>query len=144
MLDRSQSSRQPPVTVTLLAILVLIIAATNLIRLWAAIQYWETLVSIGVSPGPLYIALTGLTWSLVGFYLVWMVWTGRPGSRIAIIVISSLYMVYYWLDRLVFQSHFPQQNAPFVAGVSILVVFYMIITLLLPSNQEFFSRKHER
>jgi hypothetical protein len=144
MNDRSQSSRKPPVTVTIFAILVLIIAVTNLIRLWAAIQYWETLVNIGVSPGPMFIALTGLTWSLVGFYLVWMVWTGHPGSRIAIIVVSSLYLVYYWLDRLVFQSHFPQQNTPFITGVSILVVFYMIITLLLPSNQEFFSRKHGR
>jgi hypothetical protein len=144
MIDRSPSSRKPPVTVTIFAILVLIIAVTNLIRLWAAIQYWETLVNIGVSPGPMYIAITGLIWSLVGSYLVWMLWAGRPGSRIAIIVVSSLYIIYYWLDRLVFRSHFPQQNSPFITGVSILVVFYMIITLLLPSNQEFFSRKHGR
>ncbi len=138
------SSHNRPVTVTILAILVLLIAATNLIRFWAAIQNWETLVSIGVSPGPWYFALTGLVWGLLGGWLVWIVWSGRPGCKKAVIALSGLYFIYYWLDRLAFRNHIPPQNTPFIAGFGILVVFYIVFTLLLPSNQEFFSRNYEQ
>ena len=138
------SSHRRPVSVTILAILVLIIAVINLIRFWAAMQNWETLTAIGVSPGPWYFALTGLFWGLLGSWLVWIVWRGRPGCKKAIIVLSGLYFLYFWLDRLAFQNHILQQNMPFLAGFGILVVFYIVFTLLLPSNQEFFSRKHEQ
>lgn len=131
-----------PITVTIYALLVLIIAVYNLIRFWSALQHWETLSRLGIQPGPLYIALTGLIWAISGFWLAWMIWTDRPGVKIAIIVAASSYLVYYWLDRLFFQNHIPQKNTPFVAGVAILVVFYTIFTLLLPSNQEFFSRNN--
>jgi hypothetical protein len=139
-----ESSHKRPVAVTILAILVLIIAVTNLIRFWAAMQNWETLTAIGINPGPWYFALTGLVWGLLGCWLTWIVWRGRPGCKKAIIVLSGLYFLYFWLDRLAFQNHIPRQNTPFLAGFGILVVFYIIFTLLLPSNQEFFSRKHEQ
>jgi hypothetical protein len=138
------SSHRRPVTVTILAILVLLIAVTNFIRFWAAIQNWETLVAIAISPAPWYFALTGLFWGLLGCWLAWIVWQGHPGCKKAIAVLSGLYFLYFWLDRLAFQNHIPSRNTLFVAGVGILVVFYMVFTLLLPSNQEFFSRKHEQ
>jgi hypothetical protein len=141
MAETLDYSRNRPVSVTILAILVLIIAMTNLIRFWAAIQNWDTLTAIEVSPGPWYFALTGLAWGLSGCWLVWVVWRGQPGCKKAIIVVSLLYLFYYVLDKLAFQNHIPAQNIPFVVGNGILVVFYMVFTLLLPSNQEFFSRK---
>jgi len=138
------SSRNRPVTVTILAILVLLIAVTNLIRFWAAIQNWDTLVAIGGSPGPWYFALTGLVWGLLGCWLVWVVWRGRPGCKKAVMALSGLYFIYYWLDRLAFRNHNPSQNTLIFAGFGILVVFYIVFTLLLPSNQEFFLRNHEQ
>lgn len=131
-----------PVTVTIYALLVLIIAVHNLIRFWSAIQHWDTLARLSIQPGPFYIALTGFVWAIAGFWLAWMIWTGRPGVRIAVIVAAGFYLVYYWLDRLLFQNHISQKNTPFVAGITILVVFYTFFTLLLPSNQEFFSREN--
>ncbi len=138
------TSHNRPVTVTILAILVLLFAVTNLIRFWAAIQNWETLVYIESSPGPWYFALTGLVWGLLGCWLGWVVWRGRPGCKKAVIALSGLYFIYYWLDGLAFRNHIPSQNVLFVAGFGILVVFYIVFTLLLPSNQEFFSRNHEQ
>ena len=61
-----QRKKKRPFLVTLLALVVLIIASTNLIRLIGSIRMWDFLASLpGVSP--LYIALTGLFWVLVGF-----------------------------------------------------------------------------
>lgn len=142
MASRQGNSLHRPVTVTIYALLVLIIAVHNLIRFWSAIQHWDTLSQLGIQPGPFYIALTGLIWAISGFWLAWTIWTGRPGVRIATIVVASSYLVYYWLDRLIFQNHTPQKNTPFVVGITILVVFYTLLTLSLPSNQEYFSRKH--
>ena len=135
--------RQRPITVTILALLVLIIAISNLIRFWSAIDYWEILTTLEIKPGPLYIALTGLFWALAGCWLAWLLWKGHRKSKLALIIFSILYLLYVWLDRLFFQSHLPQKNTVFIVGLQILVVFYIILTLLLPSNQEFFSRKHD-
>lgn len=132
-----------PVTVTILAILVLIIAIGNLIRFWSVLDYWDTLIRIGIKPGPYYIAATGLFWAFAGFWLFWLLWNRNRKCRIALIIISTLYFAFIWLDKIIFQSHITQKNTLFTVGVQILVVFYTIFTLLLPSNQGFFSRKND-
>jgi len=144
MHNSSRTLNKRPITVTILAIVVLTIPVVNLIRLWAVIQYWGTLTKLGMRPGPLYIALTGLFWSIAGMGLFWSLWTGRSHAKIATLILVSLYMIYYWVDRLAFQNFVPRENAPFAVTASILVVFYTLFTLSLPANQHYFSRKHEQ
>jgi len=142
--NRSGTLNKRPLTVTILAIVVLTIPVMNLIRLWAVIRYWETLTKMGMRPGPLYIAMTGLFWSIAGMGLFWSLWTGRSYSKIAALILVPSYMIYYWVDRLAFQNYVPRENVPFSLAATILVVFYTLFTLLLPANQHYFSRKHEQ
>ena len=133
-----------PITVTILALLVLSIPVMNLIRFGAALRYWDTLTNLAVSPGPLYIALTGLFWSIVGMGLFWSLWIGHPKSRTATLVMVPLYLIYFWTDRLFFQTKVPRENTPFVLVATILVVFYTLFTLSLPGNRFYLSRKNEQ
>jgi hypothetical protein len=133
-----------PVTVTIMAVFVLIIPVMNLIRVWAAFEHWETLTGLEVHPGPLYITLTGIFWVIAGSWLFWMIWNGQPKARISGLILTGLYVIYYWIDRLVFQNHISRENTPFTLGMTILVVFYTVLSLSLPANQAYFLRKNEQ
>jgi hypothetical protein len=136
--------KRRPVTVTLLAIAVLILAMINIARFWATITNWNTLARLDRVPGPYYIGFTGLLWGAVGLALFWLIWNGHPKARITAFIILGLYVLYFWFDRLVFQYNVPRENTPFTIGLTILVVFYTIFSLSLPANQAFFSRKNEQ
>lgn len=144
MRQSNESANHRPLTVTILAIAVLIIAVVNIIRFWATIRNWETLTSLEVYPGPFYIALTGIFWAIAFFIIFWLIWNGHPKARIASFIAIGLYIAYYWLDRLVFQNRIPQKNTPFAIGMTILVVFYTLLSLSLPANKAFLSRKNEQ
>lgn len=144
MQKRVKSARNRPVSVTILSILVLIIAMMNLVRFMSAIRYRETLVSYDVTPGPLYIGTTGLVFFLGMAWLFWILWNGHPRSRMAAYLLLGTYILFSWLDRFLFQSHLSRPNTPFAVGVTILVVFYIVLSLSLPSNQAFFSRTNEQ
>jgi O-antigen ligase len=133
-----------PATVTILAVIVLIIPVMNIIRFWAAIRFWEMLTKIEVRPGPIYIAFTGLFWVIAGIWLFWALWMPHPKVKVAAMILILLYLMYYWTDRLIFQNYIQRENTPFTVAMSILVVFYTVFTLSLPSNQIYFLRKYEQ
>jgi hypothetical protein len=144
-MHRNPSSvKRRPVTVTILALAVLIIAVINLARFWAALRNWNTLVSLGVRPAPLFIVLTGLFWAITGLALFRLIWIGHSRARLSSFIIIALYIMYFWMDRLVFQNPISQENTPFALGMTILVVFYTVLSLSLPANQAFLSRKNEQ
>ena len=143
-MDRPPAHKRRPLTVTLLLLVVLIIAVMNIIRIEASLRYWKTLSDIGVSPGPLYILLTGLFWSIAFLGLFVGLWLGHPRSRIAGLILVPLYLIYSWVDRMAFQNTVPRENTSFAVAVTFLVVFYTLFTLLLPANQHYFSRENEQ
>jgi hypothetical protein len=130
-----------PLTVTILALLVLSFTVFNTVRFGAAIAQWNTLISLGVIPNPVYIALTGLFWAICGLGLFISLWTGRPLARKAGMGLIPLYAVYYWLDRLVFQGSVARENGIFAIIFTFLVVFYTYIALSLPASQIFMRGK---
>ncbi len=92
---------------TLSAVIVLMLAGWYLIRLIAARQLWDTLQAYVPQPGALYIALTGLGWSL----LFGLAALGRykPSSRFRrwLWPVFDGWLLWFWLDRLFLQHHQP-------------------------------------
>ncbi len=93
-----------PRSVTLLALGVLIITVVNLIRLVLSIRYWAFLTS---QPGisPLYIAMTGLIWTVAGSFLVWGLWRAKSWAPRLMQAVALTYALYYWLDILFLKDH---------------------------------------
>jgi hypothetical protein len=88
-----------PFRVTILVIMVLTIAVIHLIRLVQAIHQWGFLSTWpGVSP--LYIALTGFIWAVVGLPLAWGLWCGKPRALRASQIIIPAFLLYAWIDRI--------------------------------------------
>jgi hypothetical protein len=95
----AKKRRSRPFSVTLLAIGVLTIAGIHLIRLYQTIQNWDFLAGLPGVP-PVYLALSGLVWAVVGFPLGISLWRGDPTTLPAVRFITAAYIIYDWFNRL--------------------------------------------
>ncbi len=93
-----------PRSVTLLALGVLIITVINLIRFALSLREWSFLAA-RASVSPLYLALSGLVWTVAGACLVWGLWSGKRWAPRYTQAVALTYALYYWLDLLFLQDH---------------------------------------
>lgn len=128
-----------PWSVTLLALGVLIITVVNLIRFVLSIRYWGFLSPrLGISP--LYLALTGFGWGVVGLFLLWGLWKAINWAPKLMQAVALTYALYYWLDHIFLMDHngsgatgvvrvLLPSNWQFSAGVTVISLVYMVWTL---------------
>jgi hypothetical protein len=138
-----------PGSVTLLSLGVLIIAVINLTRLVLSIKYWSFLSSWPGVP-PLYMALTGLIWTLAGFPLLWGLWRAKPWAPRLMRAVMLTYALYYWMDHIFLVGH-PVSGAdgakrallpvnwPFAAGVTVVLLAFTAWTLGRPKVKAYFG-----
>lgn len=125
----NRSSNNPrPKRVTFLAILALIIAILNVIRIGEAIFFWRILIEYDGQP--LYTLLSGAAWLLSGLSLVWGLWTGKSWSWGVAMGLFIAYPAWYWLDRLLVQV--PHTNWPF--SILLTAIFLCVVVLILSSR----------
>ena len=137
-------SRKRPFGVTLLLWMVLCLSAWGMLRLFAALRWWEVLDQYGARLGPLYLAFTGAVWAIAGVVLVWSVWAGKSWSYLAIPVSIFLWLAEYWLERIIFQD--PRANLDFMISVSIVLSAVTLIIIFNQNTRDFLvkSEKHEK
>ncbi len=131
-----------PRSVTLLALGVLSITGLSLARFVGSLRQWDFLIEI-LPFSPLYPALTGLFWSLVGLPLAWGLWRGAVWSPILAKLAVPCYTFYDWFDRLVMASPAARMNWPFILGLNLLVLAYTFWTLSRPSSKAFFGEAYD-
>ncbi len=134
-----ERSNKRPWSVTLLALGVLIITVINLTRLVLSIRYWGFLNALH-AVSPFYLAITGLTWTVAGLFLLWGLWRGKIWVPRLMQAVALTYVLYYWLDLIFLKDH-PVSGAPggirvllpdnwqFSAGVTVVCLVYMVWTL---------------
>lgn len=142
-----------PWGVTLLALGVLSITVLNLIRFILAIRRWQFLSSLpGISP--LYLALSGLFWAVMGVALFWGLWRGLNGAPRLMQAVMLTYAAYYWLDRIFLSERMassPQEstiaflplNWPFTITVTALLMASVVWILSRPYTKAFFGERYE-
>jgi hypothetical protein len=142
-----------PLSVTLLALGVLSIAGLNLVRFILAISRWQFLSNLpGVSP--LYLALSGLIWSVVGIVLFWSLWRGLPWAPRLLQAVMLTYAAYYWLDRIFLAEHlvtgpqgslspFLPLNWPFTITITAILMVVAVWILSRPGTKIYFGERYE-
>ncbi len=116
-----------PAGVSLLAFVVLIIAAVGGIRLAQSIENWNSLAGLP-QVSPLYLALTGLFWALTGLPLAVALWKGSPHSGWAARIFILLYSLYAWMDRLLVANVLGRPDKGY--DLLFLIVFNLLILIL--------------
>jgi hypothetical protein len=112
----------------MLSAIVLFFSLWSMLRAGQALADWQVLVEYGAPAA--YLLISGLVWSLAGLGLLTALFRGWLQTRRAGIVISVLYWVWYWADRLFIQQS-PTPNIFFSAVFSVLFLA-VVILLWLP------------
>jgi hypothetical protein len=133
--------RKRPFGVTLLLWLVLSLSAWGVIRLLAALRWWDVLNEFGASLSPLYLSITGAGWAIVGSVLLWGLFSGRPWTRLAIPLSIFIWLMGYWVERMFFESS--RANLPFALMVSVLLFGITLVSVLHRKTKKFLIRSEE-
>lgn len=133
--------RKRPFGVTLLLWLVLSLSAWGLVRLFAALRWWNVLNEFGTHLSPLYLSITGASWAVLGGLLLWGLFSGKSWSRLAIPISIFLWLMGYWIERLFFES--PRANLPFALIASILLLIVTLVSTFNRKTKEFIIRSEE-
>lgn len=126
-----------------MALLVLSFTVVNLIRFYQAITLWDMLTSLSLSVSPLYLALSGLVWGLVGLPLSWGIWRGRAWARRALWLSALSFAGYYWVDRFIVASD-PGRWVywPFRLGATLALLLLVYWIFSRPRVKAFFGEPH--
>ena len=123
---------QPRIFATISSVPVFLFSSWNFVRFLAALQNWQTLQHLGADP--LYLAASGLGWSLTLFILFGAQSKGWKPAPVAGILLSLVHFAFYWFERLSLQDS-PAKNLPFSVITSI-SVFLLVTALFLMAAKE--------
>ena len=135
--------RKRPWRLKFLALLVLLIAALNLLRAIEAVQNWQFLENLPLRVSPLYLLLSGAIWALVGFTLAIGIWFGWRPAWLGTQIASLVYAAYYWLDRsCLAEASVLTVRGPFMVLLTVLLLLIVFGSLWLPDlpSEMFFQR----
>jgi len=131
-----------PWSVTLLALVVLSIATLNLVRCWQAFAQWSFLSEI-LPISPLYLALSGLFWGIMGLPLFWGMWKGIQWAHRIAQYAALAYSVYYWVDRLLVKADVANENLPFTIVANLLIVGLIVWNFARKNVVSYFGVPHD-
>jgi hypothetical protein len=126
-----------------LIVLVLVLLASALsgfLRLQAAVYSFDVLTKLGLTPGPLYAALSGGLWGLISLVAALGLFLRLPWAPLFTRIGVALLALAYWIDRLALtRSPDAQVNAPFAAILTGVLLFYAFGVLSLEKQKKFFK-----
>jgi hypothetical protein len=133
-----------PLSITLLAWFVLVVTILNLLRLVMTLRNWEFLAGL-LPMSPVYLALSGLSWCLLGFPLTWGIWLGKSWAPKFTLISIIAYSIYYWSDRL-FAPGYPQRSSGSYSfiGLNLLIAMWSLWILSRPNARKFFGEINEQ
>ena len=137
------AARRRPLSVTLLAIGVLIFAGTNLVRFVVSLQQREFLADL-LTISPYFLTISGLVWFMVGAVLAWGIWFGKRWAARATLVGVLAYSIYYWVDRLLLAADKPGYNWLFSALANLLLMGIVYWALKNRKAKMFFGELNDR
>lgn len=130
-----------PFGVTLFLWLVLSLSAWGLLRLLAALRWWDVLNKFEARLSPLYLSITGVGWAVAGVVLLWSIWSVQRWAYLALPIAIVLWLAEYWIERTFFQAQ--RSNLVFTIITSILLLAVTLISAFNRSTKKFLTKSEE-
>ncbi|HJS17915.1 MAG TPA: hypothetical protein VJ785_04160 [Anaerolineales bacterium] len=134
-------TQKRPFGVTLFIWMVLCLSAWGLLRLTAALRWWDVLNQYDSRLSLLYLSITGVVWALVGAVLLWGMWVGKRWVYPAIPISIILWLLEYWLERIFFQA--PRANLTFMISASVVLLAVLWVAASNRKTRNFLLRSEE-
>jgi len=115
-----------------LALCLLALFLTGWLRGIGSIARWGQLTQLGVQPGPLYLAVTGMLVGLLGLAGAIGIWARSRWAPVYCNLLMFIWLAWLWIDRLLIAvSPIARSNWPFLAGASVLLLVVVFLILYL-------------
>ena len=132
-----------PFSVTVIAVVVLYVAATNLLRMIQSALNWDILARL-LSFSPAYLTVSGMAWGISGAWLVWGLWRGRAWARRSSVFFFLAYSIYFWIDRFSIPgSVLRNNNWLFHIGLQVVLLAFLTWTMNRKKSREYFGVANE-
>ncbi len=119
-----------PFFVTISGAIALTLMVFNGVRLYTAVAQSDAILEFMPSPGPYYLAVTGLMWFLAWTTVFVSIMFRKERMPLFLLTVSFFYALCYWFERLVFQSVAGRDNTVFALSVTFLFFGVVIIASL--------------
>jgi hypothetical protein len=133
-------SRRRTFELWILLVVVLGFMIIGWLRLYETLVYWEWLERLGVMPGPLYIAVSGGIWGLMGLASFTGLWFRRRWAACITYLVLFVYLGFYWLDYFLFvSSPTSKSNVIFTVAASLAAIILVVGVLAIPRQRRYFN-----
>ena len=129
-----------PFRITLILWVVLTSTAWNVVRVWTGISWRIPLAAYAREPGPLYVAVSGAVFVLLGVSVLWGFWRREWWAARALLLGAWIYVLWVWADRLIFQTQ-DRSNWPFAAVLTAAFLAWTTIVALDKRNQAYLGKE---
>jgi len=128
-----------PALITLLSILFALGSLFNLLKFSQALLQWNSLIKLPLSISPAYLAIDGLVWWITGLILSLALWRGKGWSRPAVIILSVVYSLKFWVDRIwIAEPEGLTQRWPINLLFTIIGLSMLLVILYRKSTRDYF------
>lgn len=122
-----------------------ILAVYYLTRLVAVLRGWEFYSEVLIPYANVYLLVSGIIGSAAGLGLAAGLWTGRGWARRAVQLGGPLYIVYEWIERLVFdRANVQAANWPFLLVAGAIVIVWLVWNYSRQTIRQFFGEENEQ
>lgn len=133
-------ARKRPRIITLAALVYLLFSILGWLRFQQTISASEWLNGLDIFPPPIYIALTGTSWGLIGLWAAVALFMGRRSAPLLAQIAAAFIVTSYWLDYFLFsQPPFHLKNNVFEIIISLFGLLAAACLPRLPASQRFFN-----
>ncbi len=138
--DLIHISLKRPRILTILSLIVCMVSLFHLFKFIQILINLQILQTLPVTVSPIYLAVIGLIWGVLGLFLTWSLWTGKPWSQRAGILLSLAYMIFFWIDLIwIAEPEVLQTRWLINLILTALGIPAVILILNLKSSRDYFS-----
>ena len=138
--DLGHKSKKRPRILTVLSLVVCMVSFFHLFKLIQILINIQILQTLPITVSPIYLTIIGFIWGVLGLFLTWSLWTGKPWSQRAGLFISLAYTIFFWIDLIwIAEPEVLQTRWLINLILTALGIPAVILILNLKSSRDYFS-----
>ena len=115
----------------ILSVVTLVVSLLGWLRLLVAVGGWDYLGEIAPAVLPVYLAISGMIWALIGMVSAVGIWFRKRWALILLACAVASFTIWYWMDKLLLSAN-PEANSNwgFSLVLTICILMYFVGSIL--------------
>jgi hypothetical protein len=136
---KPNQEQRRPIGIKVLSVLLFLISLFYLLKLSQVLLHWSRLEKLPLTISPLYLAVDSLVWCVSAIILAWGLWVGRSWARPTTLIISILFSLVFWADRIwIAEPEGLAQRWPINIILTIIGLGMILLVLNRKSTRDYF------